>query len=539
MESQLLAQENPTTGAGQAKIQRDVFGSFSLNGTEFAVSATAIKEVVNEQGPYISMPISPDYLLGLFNLRGMIIPVVDLRILFNLVDEASNEADDKVIAIIEYGVFSVGLLFDRTAEVFDGADKDRIEFNNSEDYQSVVQGAFKLDCGNRIVQIIEPHELISLKHLPRPNESALANIRKKRGKRKQCISFEVGESVCALDIHAIREVITVDKIDNSILAGGHCVGAINIRGNTVPVVDFGALLGSEATEIHYADDGKTESTESIESSEIESKDNEAVDSTIHSYTVIVMIIDELFFGLLIKGVKSIISFYDEDMITFPIIGDHKPRMFEGCVPEGDTIETILLNHLEILSASEIADMTRGHGNLYKEQQAQAANNAMNKAQKQTYILFTIENNYALEIQHVNEVIDYPEDLLFPPNLPKHIRGMLNLRGTLVAIIDSRALFDIDVSSDSSDPKVLIFIDGDAKYGLIVDSIDSIAAFDKNSPIHIPKCSPGDREKATSIGAQDIIQMDVGNDTPKTLLVMDIPIIIDKLNAAAQTQSQFF
>jgi purine-binding chemotaxis protein CheW len=531
METQSLATEQITTAIGQPAMQRDVYGSFSLNGTEFAVPATAIKEVVNEQGPYISMPISPDYLLGLFNLRGMIIPVVDLRILFNLTDESNNSAEDKVIAIIEYGLFSVGLLFDRTSEVFDGGDKDKIEFSNSEDYQSVVQGAFKLDCGNRIVQIIEPHDLISLKHLPRPNESALANIRKKRGTRKQCISFEVGDSVCALHINAIREIITVDKIENSILAGGHCVGAINIRGNTVPVIDFGALLGSEPTVISYTEDDNEEVIDSVT--------GEAEQAKTQSYTVIVMIIDELFFGLLIKGVKSIISFYDEDMITFPVIGNHKAKMFEGCVPEGGTIETILLNHLEIFSEAEVADMTRGHGNLYKEQEAQAKNSASAKVQKETYILFTIENNYALEIHHVNEVIDYPENLLYPPNLPKHIRGMLNLRGTLVAIIDSRALFDIDVNGYSSDPKILIFLEGESKYGLIVDSIDSIATFDKNSPIHIPKCSPGDREKATSIGAQDIIQMDVGSDTPKTLLVMDIPLMIDKLNAAAEKSSQFF
>ena len=530
MESQLLAQEFETTVTGQAKIQRDVYGSFSLNGTEFAVSARAIKEVVNEQGPYISMPISPDYLLGLFNLRGMIIPVVDLRILFHLTDEMSDNTSDKVIAIIEYGVFSVGLLFDRTSEVFDGGDKDKIEFSNGEDYQSVVQGAFKLDCGNRIVQIIEPHELISLKHLPRPNESALANLRKKRGKRKQCISFEVADSVCALHIKAIREIITVDKIENRILAGGHCSGAINIRGNTVPVIDFGALLGGEPAIISYAEDND----EGGESDSVEAKQVEK-----QSYTVIVMIIDELFFGLLIKGVKSIISFYDEDMITFPVIGDHKVKMFEGCVPEGDSIETILLNHLEIFSEAEVADMTRGHGNLYKEETSQAANNVSTKALKETYILFTIENNYALETHHVNEVIDYPENLLYPPNLPKHIRGMLNLRGTLVAIIDSRALFDIDINAYSENPKILIFLEGDSKYGLIVDSIDSIATFDKNSPIHIPKCSPGDREKATSIGAQDIIQMDVGSETPKTLLVMDIPLMIDKLNAAAEKSSQFF
>ena len=513
METQAVAQEHAIAPSRGVKILRDVYGSFSLNGTEFAVPASAIKEVVNEQATYISVPISPDYLLGLFNLRGMIIPVVDLRVLFNLVDNCEKATEDKVIAIIEYGVFSVGLLFDRTAEVFDSSDKDRIEFNNSDEYKSVVQGAFKLDSGNRIVQIIDPHELISLKQLPRPNESALANIRKKRGKRKQCISFEVGDSICALHIQAIREILTVDKIDNSILAGGYCIGAINIRGNTVPVVDFGALLGSSAAVI----------------------DEEAG----QTYTVIVMIIEGLFFGLLIKGVKNIISYYDEDMIAFPVIGNHKVKMFEGCISEDGAIETILLNHLEIFSDEEVADMTRGHGNLFKEQESDASSEAMKKAQKETYILFTIDNSYALEIHHVNEVIDYPEDLLFPPNLPKHIRGMLNLRGSLVAIIDSRELFKSEVTAYSDDPKVLIFIDGDAKYGLIVDSIDSIASFDKNSPIHIPKCSPGDREKAISIGAQDIIQMDVGSDTPKTLLVMDIPLIIDRLNAVAGVKSQFF
>ena len=97
---------------------QDVYGSFFLCGNEFAVAAIEIREVVNELGEYNSIPLSPNYMVGMFNLRGTIVPVVDLRKIFyenmEIPLEDKEDNSNRVIAIIEYGHFSVGIIFDRS-----------------------------------------------------------------------------------------------------------------------------------------------------------------------------------------------------------------------------------------------------------------------------------------------------------------------------------------------------------------------------------------------------------------------------------------
>ena len=486
------------------KINRDIYGSFSLSGIEFAISASAIQEVVNEQQTYHIMPLSPDYMLGLFNLRGMIIPVIDLRKIFHLGSSDDDATKERVIAIVEYEQFCVGLIFDNTEDVFDGNHKEKVQFSQSNDEprELVVQGAFKLDDGNRIIQIIDPYEVINLKHLPQSKGSALSNVKKKMGKRKQCISFEVGGTVCAFNIEPIREVLTIDKIENRTLEGGNCLGAVNIRGNTVPIIDFAAFLGSEPV---------------------------SIDNNVYSnHIVIVMKLKDGFFGLLVSSVKSIIPYYDEDIISFPVIGDQKTKMFEGCIPENKSIETILLNHNEIFTDSEISEISRGHASLYKEENTDTTSKAKKEVKKKTYILFTIESSYVLEMDKVNEVMDYPEDILTTPGLPKHIRGMFCVRGDLVPVIDYRVLYDLDSASSSKTPKVLIFISDDVKYGLVVDSIDSIVSLCSTNTLKIQKGSNSDRQ--LSMCAEDVIQMETDDGSQRSLLVMNIPLLTSKLNA---------
>ncbi len=489
------------------KIERDVYGTFLLAGVEFALSVKSIQEVINEPKDYSPMPLTPDYLLGLFNLRGMIIPIVDLGKIFNLADDKGEVKKERKVAIIEHGQFCVGIIFDETGEVFNGNEKERSQFNNRSDKsrESVVQGVFKLDQGKRIIQILDPHEILNLKQMPQSEDTAHINRRKNDlGKRKQCISFLVGKSHCAIDIGAIQEIINVEEVGNTILSGEMCLGAVDIRGNTVPIVDFSNLLGyGKTTDINNSP-----------------QDNNKV--------VVMKLGDELF-GLLVKSINNIVSYFKEDLISFPVLGDRKKEMFEGCISSDESIETILLNHEKILSNSEIASITRGHGNLYKEKSEDIELVKGAVASKKTYITFTIENNYAVEITEVKEVRSYPKEMIHPPNMPKYLRGMINLRDDLVAVIDVRALYDMDDNSAAVDPKLLIFETENTKYGLIVDSIDSIISFTENNAIKIPEIMYREKEGVLSGNVKEVIQVETEEDAKKTLLILNLLSISAKVD----------
>ncbi|MFK7861133.1 MAG: chemotaxis protein CheW [Granulosicoccus sp.] len=483
-----------------------IYGSFSIGTSEFALPVRVVQEVVNDPEQYCSVPLSPDYLLGLFNLRGNVIPVVNLRSIFKVEsdkrpdDEEGIAYENRKVAILEHGNLCLGLLFDSTGEVFNDTEVETCLFEDhgSTIRDQVIAGVFKMDGGSRIVQLLDVAGMLQLDRLPQsPHGGGVSTNTFRRGKRRQCISFDVGDSCCALDIGAIKEIVNIGCIENTVLAGKLCLGAIDLRGNTVPIVNFSLLLGyddSAREEIHESD----------------------------SRRVIVMKVGELSFGLLVSRINNIISYFDDELIPFPVLGNRKTAMFRGCVSglEEGKLQTIVLEQNEIFSNEEIQAITKGHSSLFKNAAEPSFTERQGSLNRKTMITFSLENLYGLEISDVKEVIDYPADLIKTPTMTRHIRGMANLRGELVAIIDTRQLYELEAFTDHLQTKVLVFqVDG-IKYGLMVDSVDSIVPFRESDTIEMPRlvfsCENGVIDK----DVREAIMITTGS-TQKTVCVLDL------------------
>jgi purine-binding chemotaxis protein CheW len=87
---------------------------FKIGEEEFGVEITRVKEIIRLQ-PITRIPRTPDFLEGVINLRGKIIPVVDLRRRLGL---PPKEPDKKTrIIVIEEEDRMVGFLVDAVTEV--------------------------------------------------------------------------------------------------------------------------------------------------------------------------------------------------------------------------------------------------------------------------------------------------------------------------------------------------------------------------------------------------------------------------------------
>lgn len=89
--------------------------AFTLAGQEYATDITLVKEIrgLERVAP---LPESPDYLLGVMDLRGRVAPVVDLRRRFHL--PTSQESDgDTIIVVVDLPGQTVGLTVDQVTEV--------------------------------------------------------------------------------------------------------------------------------------------------------------------------------------------------------------------------------------------------------------------------------------------------------------------------------------------------------------------------------------------------------------------------------------
>ncbi len=86
---------------------------FELNGEMYGVSVAQVQSIIPMQ-EIVTVPGTPLFIEGVVNLRGAVVPVVNLRTRFNL----SNSADKKlVIVVVELNDQLVGIIVDKVTEV--------------------------------------------------------------------------------------------------------------------------------------------------------------------------------------------------------------------------------------------------------------------------------------------------------------------------------------------------------------------------------------------------------------------------------------
>jgi purine-binding chemotaxis protein CheW len=111
LSQQLAVQEEDT--------QRGKFLTFPLGNEVFGIEIKFVTEIIGIQS-ITYVPEVPEYVRGIINLRGKIIPVIDIRLKFR---KPAVEYDDRTcIIVIDIRDISIGLVVDCVSEVIDIGD---------------------------------------------------------------------------------------------------------------------------------------------------------------------------------------------------------------------------------------------------------------------------------------------------------------------------------------------------------------------------------------------------------------------------------
>jgi len=89
---------------------------FELNSEPYGVDVTQVQSIIPMQ-KIVRVPGAASFVEGVVNLRGMVIPVVDLRTRFELPQPTNGYRDKSVIVIAELNDLLVGLVVDKVTEV--------------------------------------------------------------------------------------------------------------------------------------------------------------------------------------------------------------------------------------------------------------------------------------------------------------------------------------------------------------------------------------------------------------------------------------
>lgn len=488
------------------KVANNIYTSFHIDKTEIAITVKSVQEVVNFPDRIIPMPLAPTFLLGVFNLRGMIIPIINLKNLLKYSDDSINPSQK--VAIVEIEGARVGLVFDSTSEILRVLEEDISNFSFvSENSHKVISGAIKLDGGNRILQILDTPALITIENIPQILDQQKIGIQTKQSRldqRHKCISFFVKNIRMAFEISTIHEIVKVPEIKPSSIQSNIFLGIINLRGRTIPVVSFTKVLKIK----NELDEVKEDSDQRI----------------------IILKINKELIGLMVDSVDCINSYYDDDKMTVPLLSKDRISMFQGCLNIPNEGEIFLLDHENVLSNSEILEVTEGHSKIY--QNAEMVN-VLKKIDRESYISFRLDHLFGISIKDVKEIINYSDEILNAPGMPSHVLGMLNLRSKLVTIIDTRNLYQMagaGTTARTSDTKVLIFEKEGERFGLVVDALESILTIDQDKKFKVPTLVTQKVQSQFQNDIKEIISVAVG-EKESALIILNIESVSDRIRSA--------
>lgn len=105
---------------GDDSRETEQFLSFLLAGEEYGIDILQVQEIRGWQ-PVTPIPNTPDFIKGVMNLRGSIVPIVDLRIRFDI--DGVEYTPTTVVIVLHFksqaGERTVGIVVDAVSEVYD------------------------------------------------------------------------------------------------------------------------------------------------------------------------------------------------------------------------------------------------------------------------------------------------------------------------------------------------------------------------------------------------------------------------------------
>lgn len=391
--------------------QEQLFASFILDrqaGIEIALPAEQVVEAMPINSPIQPLPNGARYLEGIMQLREDIIPVINLKKRLALAETAYG-ADAKV-AVIQFNARRYGLLFDDIRDVL-RVPRQAIErldgFLLSED--TVIADLVKLEQGRRTLELLDLQRLF-------PDGAAAIESVVDRGEKlapvqrtySQFVLFSCREQVYGIPVGDAKEICFFADIDQTFKTG-KIEGALQLRGQTIPVLCSATLLGCSDELLKPTEDTR----------------------------ILVMQSSESSFGLIVDRVHQILVVANDEVM--PIPGSHLPHLQGVCANK--QYRNVMLLDVQGLISSQAEKITAMSRLRKKSEEAdEETTSARHIITEHCYLVFAIGKHYAIELKDVQEIIDCG-DFMHTANSSDLVQGIINLRGRIVPVVSLRSFYN--------------------------------------------------------------------------------------------------
>lgn len=464
--SDAVADDAPPA-AGDAAAAENLL-IFRLSEESYALRLGSVAEIIRLPA-LAHMPLVPPSLLGLANLRGVVLPVVSLRALLHLPELAANQSTRVVVmrgdTTVGFVVDSIDRLLAVAADALEQEDAGAGTVD-----PAVLDGIIKGAEGHSPIKLLNPSRLLGgqfaqlgISATPASGQPSLAGSRPLAVTAQALVSllsFCLGDQEYALPLDRVREIIPLPEHMSELPRPETAVlGVVTLRDRLLPLVSLRTLLGLPVA-----------------------------DQSGHRGKVIVMSIGEGMVGVVVDATREILRLDPEIVDPAPALltrGQGDAEISSICRLDGGRRLVALLSPDRMFRSDLVqrilAEQEPGSTGLQPEANAMA---------EEQFIIFRLgDQDYGIVIAAVSEIARPPEHLTRLPKAPAFIDGVMNLRGNVVPVVDLRRRFDLGATEQAGSRRILMLAVSGVIAGFLVDSVAEILKVTTDAIRPAPELSP--------------------------------------------------
>lgn len=466
---------NPADDADETSANDDLYVSFQLGEEMFAVQMAPVQEIIRV--PSVSrLPLAPPSLDGLANLRGRVLPIVNLRRIFGAPERALDDASRAVVIQLAQ---PLGFVVDRVASVVRAGPgeietAEAIQNTVKTDYLTGVIRRPMPDGSHELLMTIDFQRLIerefnaadvgggadhsNARAARLPGDGAPEAHESRQGEELRLVSFTVAGQEYAIHIEEVQEIVQLpDSISAVPNAPSHVLGLISLRERLLPLVSLRRLfcLPDLAHEEQHR-------------------------------IVVIAVPGGRQIGLVTDSVKEVLSVPRALADEMPSVmsNDAAMREFSSICRLDDgkrLVSIIAIDRLLGLQSMQTAMSAidaglSGETGSSKEaaMNTQPDDEGSSMEDDTQVVIFRLgSEEFGVPITAVQEIVRVPESLTRVPMTPAFVEGVINLRGTVLPVIDQRKRLGMPTEERSDRQRIMVYLLDGVRTGFIVDSVAEV------------------------------------------------------------------
>jgi purine-binding chemotaxis protein CheW len=427
-------------------------GVLRVGPARVAVTLGVLREVLPCPEQLEPFPAAAAGLLGAVNLRGSVVPVLDLRLLLGWPPERTP---GQIVAVLNLRGRIIGLLCDEVLGVTDLGGATLQQLADAED-DLLFSHSFERPEDGRIVSLLDVERLLALPGVPTtsaptgPGPGPDADAERPGG-LTELVVFRCGEIRFGLDVARVHALLPRVDLTSSPLVGRLCVGVTEHGGRSVPAVPLLRLVG--------LDDGGV-----------------AGNADLSGGLIIRYPETDGHVALLLSEVIEIVQVRDGELLMLPAVLASISAWFHGLVALPGIGDVLVIDSARLYTdpglqtLAQLNTSTSGAGAVPSPRISSQERTTTTGAR---YLTYAAGQEAATPLMQVSEIITCPE-VWTPIQRPESaLLGVFTHRGAVVPLVRLATLLGAVDDSDAREARVVIVSVPTGTVGFIVPTLRAI------------------------------------------------------------------